>query len=219
MKKATKVLALLLTILLTASLLCACESTEEKYAALAGTWIMYEQDSEEQVMVLLESIDLYEEEIALVDKASLRYAMIYEFDTAGNIRHAQPVEENKALVREFYEGMFNAFFDGRSSLDDLYEDDLSAMSREEFNQFYANLYSFDTFDALLNQFVENAYKYDEWTDLRKGTFTFESNRLSIIDSVVGENGLPSSYSIIYKLEGDTLTLTYSDGTEVYTRVQ
>ncbi|MBQ6839479.1 MAG: hypothetical protein IJO45_02165 [Oscillospiraceae bacterium] len=219
MNKTTKILAFLLSVLLAATLLCACESTEEKYAALAGTWIMYEQDSEEQVMVLLESIDLYEEEIALVDKTSLRYAWIFEFDTAGNIRQAQPVEENKALVREFYEGMFDAFFDGRASLDDLYEDDLSSMNQDEFKLFYAELYGFDTFEALLDQFVQNAYVYDEWTDLRNGTFTFDSNRLSIIDSVEGENGLPSSYSIIYKLEGDTLTLTYSDGVEVYTRVR
>lgn len=219
MKKTTRVLALLLTLLLAASMLCGCESIEEKYAALAGTWIMYQPDSEEQVMVLLESIDLYEEEIALVDKTSLRYAWTFEFDTAGNIRQAQPVEENKALVREFYEGMFDAFFEGRASLDDVYEDDLSAMSREEFDQFYATLYGFETFDALLDQFVENAYKYDEWTDLRNGTFTFESNRLSVIDSVEDENGLPQSYSIIYKLEGNTLTLTYSDGVEVYTKVQ
>ena len=197
MNKTTKILAFLLSVLLAATLLCACESTEEKYAALAGTWIMYEQDSEEQVMVLLESIDLYEEEIALVDKTSLRYAWIFEFDTAGNIRQAQPVEENKALVREFYEGMFDAFFDGRASLDDLYEDDLSSMNQDEFKLFYAELYGFDTFEALLDQFVQNAYVYDEWTDLRNGTFTFDSNRLSIIDSVEGENGLPSSYSIIY----------------------
>lgn len=219
MKKTTRILALLLTLVLAASLLCACESIEDKYAALAGTWIMYQPDSEEQVMILLESIDLYEEEIALVDKTSLRYAWIVEFDTAGNIRQAQPVDENKALVREFYEGMFDAFFEGRASLDDLYEDDLSAMSREEFDQFYATLYGFETFEALLDQFVINAYKYDEWTDLRNGTFTFESNRLSIVDSVKDENGLPQSYSIIYKLEGDTLTLTYSDGEEVYTKVQ
>ena len=49
MKKTTRVLALLLTLLLAASMLCGCESIEEKYAALAGTWIMYQPDSEEQV--------------------------------------------------------------------------------------------------------------------------------------------------------------------------
>lgn len=219
MKKSVRILALVLTVFLAAAMLSACESTEEKYAALAGTWIMYEQDSEEQAMLLLENIDLYEEEIALADTSSLRYAWIFEFDTAGNIRQAQPVEENKELVREFYVGVFNAFYENRTTLDDLYEDDLSAMSQEEFEQFYADLYGFATFEELMDQFVENAYKYEEWTDLRKGTFTFKSNRLSIVDSVEGENGLPQSYSIIYKVEGDTLTLTYSDGVEVYTRVQ
>lgn len=214
MKKSTRILALLLTVVLAASLLCGCESLEDKYAALAGTWIMYEQDSEEQVMVLLESIDLYEEEIALVDKTSLRYAWTFEFDMAGNIRQAQPVDENKALVREFYVGMFDAFFENRASLDSVYETELSAMSREEFEQFYAELYSFDSFEALLDQFVENAYKYDEWEDLRKGTFTFKGSNLVVVDTLTSD-----VYNIGYKLDGNTLTMTYIDGVEVYTKVQ
>lgn len=214
MKKFAKILTLVLTVLLAVSMLTACESVEEKYAALAGTWIMIEQDSEEQAMVLLENIDLYEEEIALADKNSLQYAWTFEFDTEGNICQTQPVEENKALVREFYTGVFNAFYENRTTLDDLYEDDLSAMSQEEFEQFYATLYGFETFEELIDQFTENAYKYDEWTDLRKGTFTFNGDKLEIIDTV--EIG---TYHIGYKVEGNTLTLTYADGVEVYTKVQ
>lgn len=214
MKKSVRILAILLTILLTVSMLCGCQSTEEKYAALSGTWIMYEQDSEEQVMVLLESIDLYEEEIALVDMNSLRYAWTFEFDTAGNIRQCQPVEENKALVREFYTGMFDDFFENRASLDGVYETELSAMSREEFEQFYAELYTFSSFEELMDQLVENAYYYDEWEDLRRGTFTFKGNNIVVNDTVEND-----TYNIGYKIEGNTLTLSYIDGVEVYTKVQ
>lgn len=214
MKKSARILALLLTLLIAASMLCACESIEDKYAALAGTWIMYEQDSEEQVMEFLESIDLYEEEIALVDKTSLRYAWIFEFDTAGNIRQAQPVDENKALVRDFYEGMFNDFFENRASLDSVYEVELSAMNQEEFQQFYADLYGFETFEALMDRFVENSYAYEEWEDFRRGTFTFSGSNLSVTDVIEND-----SYNIGYKIEGNTLTLTYLDGIEVYTKVQ
>ena len=208
-----RILALILTVLLAVSMLCACESTAEKYAALDGTWIMYQTDSQEQVMILLESIDLYEEEIALVDMTSLKYAWTVAFDADHNFRQVQPVEENKALVREFYEGMFNAFYEGRATIDEAYEDDLSAMTQEEFNQFYATLYSFETFEALLDQFVENAYKYDEWEDLRNGTFTIKGDKLEIVDTIESE-----TVYIGYQVEGDTLTLTYSDGTEVYTQV-
>jgi hypothetical protein len=59
--------------------------------------------------------------------------------------------------------------------------------------------------------VENAYYYDEWTDYRNGTFTFDGDFLEIMDGT-------ESYTLGYKIEGDTLTISYSDGVEVYTKV-
>lgn len=212
MKRITKIVCVLLAMLMAMSALCACESTEDKYAALAGTWRMVEQDSEEQVMVLLEGIDLYEEEIAVVDKTTLRYAWIYEFDTAGNFRQADDIPATKDCVREFYTGMFQDLYDNRAGLGALYEQDFAAMSQDEFHLFYANLYGFETFDALIDQFVENAYFYDEWTDYRNGTFTFDGDLLDIQDGA-------KTYTLGYKIEGDTLTISYSDGEEVYTRVK
>ena len=206
-----KVMSLVLALLMLAAMLCACESKEEKYAALAGTWQMVADDTEEQALVLLEGIDLYEEELAVVDKTTLQYVWIYEFDTAGNFRQADDIEATKECVRAFYAGVFEDLYENRDGLGELYGEDFAAMDQAAFQQFYAELYGKDTYEALLDQFVENAYKWDEWTDYRNGTFTFDGDRLEIEDGA-------ESYWLEYKIEGDTLTITYSDGDEVYTRV-
>ncbi len=189
------------------------ETTADKMAALSGTWRMIQPDSTEQADLLLKNIDLYEQELALVDNTSLQYAWLVEFDTEGNFRQADDIEMTKQLVREFYEGVFDDLYEGRAGLADLYEQDLSAMTKEEMQQFYAGLYGYDTYEALMDRFVSSAYKYDEWTDYRNGTYTFDGNKLDITDTVDGYE----TYLIAYKLSGDTLTLTYSDGVEVYTR--
>lgn len=212
MKKVTKVLALVLLVVMLSSVLCACENTEEKMAELAGTWVMTCQDSEEQALALLENIELYEGEIAVVDLTSLRYAWIYEFDTEGNFRQAEDPQMAKALVKEFYIGAFDALYEHRADINALYEEaDLSKMTRAEFDQFYADIYGFANFETLMNRIVESAYRYDEWEDLQHGTYTV---RGSFITLNTEEDGMGR---VGYEIEGDTLTLTYSDGTEVYTK--
>jgi len=206
-----KVMSVVLVVLMLTTMLCACENKEEKYAALAGTWQMVADDTEEQSLVLLEGIDLYEEELAVVDKTTLKYVWIYEFDTAGNFRQADDIEATKECVREFYTGAFEDLYENRAGLGELYGEDFASMDQAAFQQFYANLYGKDTYEALIDQFVENAYKWDEWTDYRNGTFTFDGDKLEIIDGV-------EEYWLGYKIEGDTLTITYNDGDEVYTKV-
>lgn len=215
MKKFIRLLAIVLTLVTLCASLSGCETTADKMAALSGTWIMIEQDSVEQATALLENIDLYEQELALADATSLKYAWIFEFDEEGNFRQADDIKMTKQLVREFYEGVFDDLYEGRASLAGLYEQDLSVMSKEEMQLFYAGLYGYDTYEALMDRFVESAYKYDEWKDYRNGYFTIKGDKLDMVDREAGYD----SYLIAYKLNGDTLTLTYSDGVEVYTRVK
>lgn len=191
------------------------ETTADKMAALSGTWLMIEQDTTEQADVLLKNIDLYEAELALADNTSLQYAWIFEFDTEGNFRQANDIEVTKQLVREFYEGVFDNLYEGRDTLQDLYEVDFTSMTKAEMQQFYAELYGYDTYEALMERFVTVAYKYDEWTDFRNGTYTIKGDKLDIVDIAEGYE----TYLIAYQLNGNTLTLTYSNGTEVYTRAK
>ena len=215
MKRSIRLLAVILTLAALCSALSGCETTAQKMEALSGTWRMIEQDTTEQATALLEAIDLYEQEMALADVNSLKYAWIYEFDAEGNFRQADDIAMTKQLVREFYEGLIDSFYENRADLSDLYEVDMSVMTKEELQQFYADLYGYETYEALMDRFVNAAYKYDTWTDYRNGTYTIKDGKLDIVDMADGYE----TYLIAYKLDGDTLTLTYKDGVEVYTRVK
>lgn len=212
MKKVTRILALAMAAAMLCAMLCACENSEEKMAELSGTWMMIEQDSQEQATALLENIDLYEGEIAVVDVNSLQYAWIYEFDTEGNFRQAEDPDKAKELVREFYTGAFEDLYAHRADIDDLYEVEMADMTEDAFYAFYAELYGYDTFEELLTRFVDSAYRYDEWTDLQSGTYSVRGGYITLTT----EEG---AGKIGYKIEGDTLTLTYSDGVEVYTKTK
>lgn len=208
-----KVLCLVLAIVMMA--LCAgCfgPSQEELLEKVAGTWsLRYEEDADD-VRQFLENYDFYEEEIALVD-TPLYAVKTLTLGTDGTLSYSEPTEETKACVREFFIGAYNDLYEGRASLADLYEADVSAMSKEEFLQEYANMYQVESFDALIDGFVESAYDYEALLNYSTGTFTITS-----LQMMLDVEGTDNDGSVRYKLEGDTLTLTFSDGTEVYTKV-
>lgn len=211
-----KFVALVLASVLLLGLLCGCESTQEKMQALSGTWYKVVEDTEEQARALLDNIDLYEEEIALVDLTSLSYVKIVEFDMENNYRFAYDVEGCKEYVRTFYVGCFDSIFEGRAVLNEAYSDfglDFSAMSKEELQQFYADLYEYADFNALIDAFVDNAYDYESLAeDIETGTYTIRGNKINC--TVTGET---EEEYMIYSIENDVLTLTYADDVEVYTR--
>jgi hypothetical protein len=211
MKKLTKLLALVLVVLMAATLFTACENKTEKMAQLSGSWLYVGTDSEEQVLALLQNVDMYEEEIAVADTSSLKFAWVYTFDMEGNFRQYEDVERDKQFVREFYKGFFADLYENRDALVGSYEEDLSAMTEGEMQLFYAGLYGYETFDDMINDFADIAYNYDEWEDIRNGTFEIDDGKLNIVDQ-------GDEYYVDYVIEGDTLTITYKDGVEVYTKI-
>ena len=208
MKKILKAIVFLLSALTVIGMYMNSRNQNEKAVEqLMGTWKMVAQDSQAQARILLENIDMYEEEIALADLNSLDYVWMYEF-TQDRYRQYEDVASAKACVRAFYEGFFEDLYENRAAVDELYDDDLSGMSWDEFGTFYAGLYSRSSYEELISHFVSVAYSYEEWTDLNSGTYEIDGDFI-----VVGENE-----TIGFTVSGDTLTLRYSDGVEVYTKV-
>lgn len=227
MNKFTKLIALLLVAALSAALFAGCGTSQAvldaKNAELcAGKWLTIEDDSEEQAQILLENIDLYEEEIALVDLTCLQYGCILEYNLAGTYRQYISEEHTKSCVRDFYEEAFAAMYAGRDSLAGLYEADLSAMTEEEFQLFYADLYGYETYAELITQFTDAAYDYSGMEDLESGTFTVEEEDSIYIVRDADATDLQSlgdnSGSVTFTIENGTLTLVYSDATVSYTDI-
>lgn len=213
MRKLNKLIALALAVLMLSAVLCGCESNQEKIEALSGTWSLTADDSEEQALALLENIDLYEEEIALVDLTTLDYVKIVTFDTNLNYSFGFDVEATKACVHSYYAEVFDTLYEKRTSLNDVYGLEFDAVSYDEFLLFYAELYGFTSFDSLLTYITDIAYDYDALQEpMETGTYTISGSK--IMCTITGES---QAESLGYSINGTTLTLTYIDAVEVYTK--
>lgn len=179
---------------------------------LAGTYVTEKQFEAEDVEDLLTDYDFYPEEIALVDLDTLtmpKYVQFLEDKTYTFYYDADAFKANvEALFRQAFAGMYA----GRSQLSELYGVDMTAMTEGEFQTFYAELYSQESFDALVSVLTEDAYDYSAIAaDTEIGTFTIKEEKI-----LCTINGTTAEESMGYKLENGTLTLTYSNDVEVYT---
>lgn len=211
MKNVHRTLALLLIAVLAAGLLCGCQKAEEKMEMLSGTWFMVIPGAQEQVSVLLEPLELYPEELALLDLAAPSQVRYVCFEADGSYRFGYDAGKTVAKVRDFYEEVFETLYDNRSSLEEAYRLELEGMTREEFNQFLADVYNADDFGALLNRLVEqgcNAAALQK--PLEQGTYT-----ISFSSVVLTAAGQTESRSLHYLLDSSSLTLTEGDVQNVY----
>ncbi len=209
-----KVLLLLLTLALTVCLFSGCETEADKVEKLSGNWSTVTENSRQQATALLESVDLYPEEIALAEDIPLTYVQAVEFTAQKSYRFYICSDDTLECVRSYFLDVFDALYEGRQTLNELYDQDFGPMKAEEFQQFYARLYVVNDFDALIRQFTACAYAPAVLDPpLETGTYTIRGN--NILCTAAGED---EAGSLGYTLKDDQLTLSYSDGTEVYTRI-
>lgn len=212
-----KALILTLALLMLVSTLCGCGALlgGNKYEALSGTWSAVIPDSAEEARELLEAIDAYEDEIAAADLYSLKYVKTVTFTEEKTYRFAFDTQATIACVREFLDGYFHALYPIRANLNDDYEMDFGGMSEYEFLAFYAELYGYTYYEEMLDDLSSSIYKYDSLeTQMREtGTYTIEGNK--IMCTITGTS---KAEGMEYKIKDSTLTLTYVNATEVYTKV-
>lgn len=207
--------------LLLVGLLCGCgdeiDVQSKLRQELVGVWTMKMDDTEEMAENLLRGIELYQAEIAVVDVTALDFVVRFEFDEEGNYYLGYDAEATKACVRQFYADAFEAMYQNRgalASLSDLYGVQLETLDRESFFQFYTMLYQQENYNAMLDAFAEAAYDYTALSAdaIETGTYTV---RLGVLYCTAA--GESNEQKIGYEVKDDILTLTYSDGEEVYTR--
>jgi len=87
------------------------------------------------------------------------------------------------------------------------------MTQDGFNQFYVDLFGAESYDALIDSFVESSFDYSVLSKtLEEGTF-----RIRLKDIYKTPDGKTEEESMGFSIDGNTLTLTYLDGDEVYTK--
>lgn len=211
MKKTVLFLLVLAMVLLTFS---GCgPSTAEKIEALSSVWKTTVDDTKDTAESLLDAIDAYPEEVALADLYSLESVKVVEFTTDRTYRFAYDVEGTRECVKDFFESYFDALYEGRSTLNAAYETTFDDMTKTDFQQFYADLYECASYREMIEKMADNAYDYEDLAeDWETGTYTLKGKK--IMCTITGE---VMAEALEYAIEGDTLTLTYSNGVEVYTK--
>lgn len=207
-----KVIALLLAVVMLCSL-SACELSGASMEDLCGTWSLELYQDAETVQTILTNLDFYEEEIALIDLNSLACIMCVQFNEDKTYSYYFDIADTKVSVRKFFEGAMSDLYTGRASLSEAYGQDMTTMTEDGFYQFYADLFGAATIDELLDSFVEFAFDYEILAEtLEEGTF-----RIMLKDIYKTPDGKTEEESMGFSIDGDTLTLSYLDGDEVYTR--
>lgn len=187
-------------------------SASRKIEKLAGTYMTMETIEADMVERMLANRDFYPEEIALIDLNSQTVPCYKEFRDNKTYVTYYDIDAFRSSVETFFRNAFDRMYEGRSSLASLYDVDIVAMTKAEFQNYYASLYNQPSFAELITVLASDAYNYDELTQ-DTGTFSIEDDR--IICNIVN----PFSTTVMrYELSGNTLTLYYSDAMEIYNRV-
>lgn len=181
---------------------------------LAGVYTTMEGHTD-IVQDLLSLINLSQEKLALTGGAELKFTKLVEFTQSRDYRFSYDAEQNKQQIRTMYADALDAIYQGRSTLTEMYGDEIATVTKEKFQHFYAELYSLTSYNELLDAFVDSTFDYDALSeDYETGTYTIEDKK--ILCTIAGES---KAEYMEYKLDGDTLTLTYKDMVvETYTRV-
>ena len=208
-----KLIALAAALMLLCCGLYGCESESDKIDAIAGHWETVNYYTSDSVYDSLVGLDLYEEEIALLDLSGIGLVDVIEFNTDKTYTITCNVDKSMAMVEQYFRDAFTTFYQNRDELDDCYEDDLSAMTEAEFQQFYVDLYAQESFDALIELFASCITDEEHLLeDTETGTYRVLGNKVWCTP----EGGSEAEY-IVYSVEGDVLTLTWADGAIEYTR--
>ena len=195
-------------------LLTACSA--RKAEDITGIWALEAQDTQVQAQALLLDVEAYTEELALADLDSLKYVKVAEFCEDGTYQFRIDAQGTKACVRSFFDGYFQALYEGRATLNEAYNMTFDEMTREEFLQFYADIYEKENYQVLLDDFAETAYDYEGLSVPTRGTYKVTGGLVRCTKDGAGEaSTLKAERS---GENGEYLILTYSDGEEIYTRV-
>ena len=183
-----------------------------KIEELSGVWHCMEDNSYD-AQDLLEIADFYEEELAVIGENPLNLVKLVEFRQDRTYRFSYDVDASKEQVRQFYAAALDDLYENRADLAEVYGDEVVVLTRDEFMQTYAEFYGMANYDALLDAFTDNAYRYDRLgEDTETGTYTIKGS--DIMCTITGQD---RAESLGYTLEGDNLSLIYSNDTEYYTR--
>lgn len=188
--------------------LCGCSARE-----LEGTWEYHGFYDSDSIMELFVYMDLYEEEIALMDPGAIGYVETVTFREDGSYTIACDIEQSTALAEEYYRNALEAFFENRAALEQCYGVSFGLMDQNSFFGFYADMYGVEGFEGLVDMLTESTVDPAYLAEVEEnGTCRVTGRQI-----YWNPDGRHQNEYVEYSLEDDTLILNYYDGEKVYTR--
>ena len=179
---------------------------------IEGTWIALTVDDQEDTRAFLESMEFYEEEIALIDLDSMKTSLKLQLNADGTYEMGVDVQGTEEAMGEFFDGMMKSLYVGRMSLAQIYGEELATMTRSQFDQYYAELFGLATYDEFRLAFIDSVDYESLAANPETGTYTVDGSEIHFtID------GTTESEYADFVLEDGKLTVTYSDTVVEYTR--
>ena len=211
-----RIISLTLALLLSLAL-CGCGNSKTMEALTGNTWCTTEYLSEQEAAELLENMDFYESEIAMADLSAVGAAKILEFSGDKTYRFLCDAEATRAMARNYLDDFISTLARNRAQLTGDYNEamgvDVAAMTEEEFKVFYAELFGSADYPELLDYLAANFFDYSSIPEiLESGTFSLSDERIFFIPE-----GETEEVYVEHVLTDSTLTITYADGVEVYTK--
>ncbi len=216
MKTYKKAAALLLAILLIASLAaCGEDSTQSKMDALVGTWKMNEYFDADNTKDMLEYFGFDDEELEYADLEGVYLVKLLILNEDKSYSMEYDVAASEAALRNYVDSYINDLYEQKDNLTDIYgEDIVECESIEDFQSFYAWLYDYDTYEEYLDAVIEGMSEGMELSDNVNETGVYQVKDDTLEMKVDGE----SEYEYVdYAISGNQLTIEYSNVTEVYTK--
>ena len=206
-----RIVSLILALLALSCCLYGCGSTPD----LTGRWEAVSYYDSDSVLEEFEAFDLYEEEIALLDPAGMGICDVLVLNEDMTYTITYDAAKSMALVEEYYRGVFATLYENRAQLEEVYGEDFTSMTEDEFQLFYATMYGASSFDSLIYMFVGTLddYAYLE-EDPEVGTYRVTLNRIYFtID------GTSTEEYVTFSLDDGSLSVDYTDNTVTYTKAE
>lgn len=177
-----------------------------KIEELSGTW-EGEFESDLSWEEVFETFEFYEEEVDILRDNQLLSGNVSFVDVATFTKDrkfsiSSNNDKTAQLIRTHLESAFDVLYNNRTQLNVVYSEDFSKYTKADFESFYAEMYSYDSYELLLQGFVESLYDY---YTVEEGTYKIDDDLI-----VIKNTGKSEKLWIEYKIEDGVLYLSYEE---------
>ena len=207
------------TALLLLVALCSCGSNGRVPENLIGTWQTTERFNAERNTNFLKSFGFFDEEIELLN--DIKFAAAKDFTLAkGGESDIYSFKYNEQRTREItketFDKVFEKTFEGRETLSSIYRSNVETIKDvDKWKEYQSKNYGYSSYDEMIEDFVNCTITEYFGSDffsknLEEGTITVTEDKLITLPS-----GKEEKEEVAYSYKDGTMTLTYSNATEIY----